>query len=79
MILRLEKTPIIDNLRKYPAATVERLRGLLAAGAPAQADPRRKNFFEVEGDCQVFYIHVTPFKSKVLLLATWDKGCPETA
>jgi len=79
MVLRLEKTPIIDNLRKYPAATVEKLRGLLAAGAPAQADPRRKNFFEVEGDCQVFCIHVTPFKSKVLLLATWDKGCPETA
>jgi len=78
MLLRLERMPIIDNLRKYPAATVERLRGLLVAGAPAQADPRRKNFFEVQDECQVFYIHLTPFKSKVLLLATWDRGCPET-
>jgi len=79
MLLRLERMPIIDNLRKYPAATVEKLRELLATGAPAKADPRRKNFFEVEDGCQIFYIHLTPSKSKVLLLATWDKGCPETS
>jgi hypothetical protein len=79
MVLRLNKRPLIDNLRRYPVATVEKLRALLAAGAPAQADPRRKNFFELEDDCHVFYIHVAPFKSKVMLLATWEKGCPEAS
>ncbi len=78
MVLQVNNRPMIENLRKYPVETVEKLRRLLAAGAHAQPDPRRKNFFEVQDGCEVFYIHLTPFSRKVMLLARWDKGCPET-
>lgn len=77
MVLRLSENPIIDNLRNYSAETVEKLRGLLAMGAPAQLDPHRKNFFELEDHCEVFYIHISPATRKVLLLAVWHQDCSE--
>jgi len=72
MRLRLETTPVIDNLRKYPVGTVEKLRGLLTAGAEARPDPRRKNFYDVENGSEMFYIHIAP-SGKVLLLAKWPR------
>lgn len=71
MVLRLDKAPNIENLRNYPAEIVETLRRLLASGAPARPDPRRKDFYELESDSRVFYIHISPVNGKVLLLATW--------
>ena len=76
MRLRLEQTPTIDNLRKYPAATVEKLRGLLTAGAEAHPDPHRKNFYDVENGSEMFYIHIAP-SGKVLLLAKWRRQLAE--
>ncbi len=70
MRLRLETTPVIDNLRKYPVGTVEKLRGLLTAGAEARPDPHRKNFYDVDNGFEMFYIHIAP-SGKVLLLAKW--------
>jgi hypothetical protein len=70
MRLRLEKTPTIDNLQHYPVGTVEKLRGLLTAGAEARPDPHRKNFYDVENGSETFYIHIAP-SGKVLLLAKW--------
>jgi len=79
MKLRLEKEPIIDNLRNHSAETVDKLRGLLLAGAPASLDPRRKNFYELENCSKVYYIHLSPMNAKVMLLAVWDKdACTET-
>ncbi len=72
MTLRLEKAPLIDNLRKYPAGTVEKLRSLLTAGAEARPDPHRKNFYDVENGSEMFYIHIAP-NGKVLLLAKWPQ------
>jgi len=72
MRLRLEATPVIDNLQKYPAGTVEKLRGLLTAGAEARPDPHRKNFYDVENGSEMFYIHIAP-SGKVLLLAKWSR------
>ena len=69
MILRLNGHPTIENLRNYPAETVAKLRGLLAVGAKARSDPRRKDFYDLETGSQVFYIHLCP-NGKVLLLAT---------
>ena len=77
MKLRLEKEPIIDNLRNHSAETVEKLRDLLATGAPARLDPRRKNFYELENCSQVYYIHLSPANGKVMLLAVWDKDAVE--
>lgn len=76
MVLRLKDKFEIDNLRDYSAETVEKLRGLLARGAPAQADPHRANYYELENGARVFYIHVSPASGKVLLLATWGKDQP---
>jgi hypothetical protein len=71
MILRLKNNPPIDNLRDYPPELVEALRAVLAAGAPANPDPHRKNFYDVVAGDRVYYVHVAP-SGKVLLLASWQ-------
>ena len=78
MVLRLNQTPVIENLRNYPAETVEKLRQLLASGAEARLDPRRANFYELDNHSRVFYIHISPVNGKVLLLGIWHKD-EETA
>lgn len=73
MTLRMNDALIIENLRNYPAETVAQLRSLLQAGASAQMDPHRENFYELENGARVFYIHVSPVSGKVWLLACWPK------
>ena len=73
MKLRLEKEVVIDNVRQHSADVVEKLSALLRSGAPAEPDPRRKNFYELENCSKIFYIHVSPTTNKVMLLAVWDK------
>ncbi len=71
--MRLTRQPEIEDLRNHSAETVEKLRQLLASGAPAKPDPRRANFYEVQNHSRVFYVHISPSNGKVLLLATWLK------
>jgi len=73
MRLRLEKEPVIENVTKHSAETVEKLRAMLKAGAPADPDPRRRNFYELENCSKIYYIHLSPTTGKVMLLAVWDK------
>jgi hypothetical protein len=73
MTLRLDGRLQIENLGKYPQETVEKLRDLLAGGAEAQPDPRRKNFYDVHNCSQVFFIHISPVSGNVMLLASWLK------
>jgi len=77
MRLRLERNPIIDNVRNHPAEMVEKLRDLLLAGAPAYPDPHRKNFYELENCSKVYYIHFSPVNGKVMFLAVWDNDKAE--
>jgi hypothetical protein len=77
MVLRLNGNLSIDNLRHYPAEVVDELRTLLAGGALAHADPHRDNFYELDSGSRMFYIHVSPRGSKVLLLAAWRKTAPQ--
>ena len=79
MVLRLNEQPKIENLRNYPAEMVEKLRELLASGAPAKLDAHRKDFYEVENCSQVFYVHVSPLNHTVMLLAIWDKDAKPVA
>lgn len=72
MILKMSGPYRIDNLRHYPAETVERLRCLLVAGAHASPDPHRKAFYDLEDTDRTFYIHISPIGT-VLLLATWPR------
>ncbi len=72
MILKMSGPNRIDNLRHYPVETVDRLRGLLVAGAQASPDPHRKGFYDLEDGGRTFYIHISPIGT-VMLLATWPR------
>jgi len=72
MLLKLNETPRIEDLRNHSAESIETLRTILQTGAPARPDPRRRDFYEVDNCSRVFYIHITP-KGKVWLLAVWAK------
>lgn len=72
MILKMSNPFRIENLRHYPAETVDRLRCQLAAGAYVSPDPHRANFYDLEDSDRAFYIHVSP-TGTVLLLATWPR------
>lgn len=72
MIVKMSGPIQIDNLRHYPAEVVERLRSLLATGALAIPDSHRRNFYDLEDGEHMFYIHMSP-TGTVLLLASWRK------
>lgn len=72
MILRLNGETRIDNLRNYPAEVVEKLRALLSAGANAEPDPHRENFYDITNGVRKFYIHLSP-RGSVWLLSSWLK------
>ena len=73
MTIKLNETPVIENLGKYPAESVETLRQLLAKGAPAQPDSHRKDFYELQNGSRVYWIHISPVNGHVVLLAIWQK------
>lgn len=75
MTLRIEQAQI-RNLRNHPMKDVEELRRLLAAGAAARPDPRRKNFYELDDGSRVFYVHALPGSARVMFLAVWQKAQP---
>jgi hypothetical protein len=72
MILKLDGSFQIDNLRRYPSETVEAVRSALVAGVTATADPHRKDFYDLEAGDNIFYIHLSP-TGTVLLLACCRK------
>lgn len=76
MVLRLDETTRIEDLRHHPAEVVEKLRAVLASGAIAHKDPHRDSFYEIEGNGRVFYICVSPITGKVILLGTWQTESP---
>jgi len=79
MILKLNGPLRIDNLRRHPAEMVARLCSLLAAGAVATPDPHRNGFYDLEDGKRIFYVHLSP-TGTVLLLATWlEEGAPAAA
>ena len=71
MVTCFERALQIDNPRNHPPETVAALRALLSGGTQAAPDPKRPNFYEIEDDSLVYYIHVSPVSGNVLLLATW--------
>ena len=73
MKLRFSGNLQIEDLRKHSEETIAKLRRLLTDGATFQADPHRKNYYEVEDGRAVYYIHIRPTAGKVYLLATWPK------
>jgi hypothetical protein len=72
MILKMNGPFRVDNLRGYSSETVETLRSALVVGVTATADTHRRNFYDLEAGDDIFYIHLSP-TGTVLLLARWRK------
>ena len=70
-MIQINEGARIENPREYESGTVENLRLLLEVGSPGQRDPNRENFYEIEGNSETFYIHVSPISGNVVLLAKW--------
>jgi hypothetical protein len=66
----------ITDLGKHAAAWVIRLGILLAGTVTATPDPKRKNFYEVEGGSTVYYIYTPPASRTIFLLASWRNVFP---
>lgn len=73
MVPTIEQVQQIEAPRNHSLETQERLRQLLDGGAPVRPDPKRLDFFEIEDDTQVFYVHVAKASAKVTLLAVWNR------
>jgi hypothetical protein len=67
----------VENPRAYEAGAVEHLQYLLKVGSPAERDPQRENFYEVDGGNEIYYIHVSPVSGNVVLLAKWIRQSQE--
>ncbi|HEV7968113.1 MAG TPA: hypothetical protein VGP19_11105 [Candidatus Acidoferrales bacterium] len=76
-MIQINEEARIENPREYEPAAVESLRRLLEVGSPAQRDPRRENFYEVEGHSETYYIHISPINGNVVLLAKWLRQSQE--
>ena len=70
-MIQVKEGARIENPREYEPGAVEQLRHLLEAGNPAQRDPRRENFYEIEGRSETYYIHHSPISGNVVLVAKW--------
>ncbi len=79
MRLRLDRNVMVENLRGYPQELVEKLRGLVAEGVEAQADPKRQGFYDVKEGGRVYFIHISPRSGRVILLASWREEAPPPA
>jgi len=76
-MIQIKEGAKIENPREYEHGAVENLRLLLEVGSPAQRDPSRENFYEIEGNTETYYIHVSPISGNVVLLAKWLRQTQE--
>jgi hypothetical protein len=76
-MIRIKEEAKIENPRNYDSCTVEQLEYLLKAGSTAQRDAQRENFYEIEGESETFYVHISPITGNVVLLAKWLRQSQE--
>ena len=77
LMFQIKEGVRIENPREYESAAVENLRLLIQGGGLAQRDPQRENFYEIEGNGETYYIHVSPVNGNVVLLAKWLRQSEE--
>jgi hypothetical protein len=70
-MLQFNQGANVENPREYEVGAVEHLQYLLQAGSPAKCDPRRENFYELDGGSELYYIYISPVSGNVVLLAKW--------
>ena len=76
-MIQIKEGARIENPREYEFSAVETLRLLLEVGSPAQRDPQRENFYEIEGSSETYYVHISPVSGNVVLLAKWLRQSQE--
>ena len=76
-MIQINQEARIENPRDYELGAVESLRHLLEVGSPVQRDPHRENFYEIEGNSEIYYIHISPINGNVVLLAKWLRQSQE--
>ncbi len=76
-MIQIKEEARIENPRDYESGAIESLRLLLETGSPVQRDPNRNNFYELEGQGETFYIHISPVSGNVVLLAKWIRQSEE--
>ncbi len=76
-MIQFKKGASVENPREYETVAVEQLRNLLESGNPGQRDPLRENFYEIESQYEMYYIHVSPINGSVTLLAKWIRQSQE--
>jgi hypothetical protein len=64
----------IEDLGNHRAQMVISLGILLAGAVNVTADPKRKDFYEVESGSTVYYIYLSPFSGTIFLLASWKNA-----
>jgi hypothetical protein len=74
MAVMIEQMLQIEDPRNHSSETQDRLRYLLASGAPARPDEKRVDFFEIEDHNHTFYVHVSKTTGSVTLLAVWNRS-----
>lgn len=74
MFFRMKQLKGLDNLQNYPAEIIKELEELLLSGGSASPDPKRKDFYDLEGQEHTFFIHVSSMVGRVALLATWQNA-----
>lgn len=67
----LKAHSVVEDVRGYGVAIVERLKKAFEKNCPASPDPRHPNLYVMEREGQSFYIAPLP-SGKVLLLAHWQ-------
>ena len=77
-MIQIKEGARIENPREYESGAVENLKVLLEVGGPVQRDPQRENFYEVNGERETYYIHVSPISGNVVLLAKWLRQTQES-
>jgi len=70
-MIQVKEGARIENPREYEPGAVQQLRRLLEVGSPALRDAHRENFYEIEGQSETYYIHISPISGNVVLLAKW--------
>jgi hypothetical protein len=73
MLLQMRQGSEIENPRGYASQAVEDLRGLLQTAGEVERDSQRENFYQIEDNRNVYYIHVSPITGNVILLARWSR------
>jgi hypothetical protein len=74
MALSISDGARIENPRGYGPGTIEDLRQLLLSGGASRQDPRREHFYELEGNRETFFIHISPITGNIVLLAKWTRN-----